>query len=263
MDLGLKGKTAIVTAASKGIGRAIAHGLAAEGTNVVMGSRDQAAIESAAAAIRSATGANVVALTADVTREADNRRIVDTAVERFGSIDILINNAGGPKPGQFATLNDADWQAGFELTLMSVVRLTRLCVPHMRQRGGGRIINVESSSVKVPIDNLLLSNSIRSAVIGLAKTLSLELAGDNILVNTVCPGRIHTDRIDQLDRVMAERSGQSFEAVRTASVAAIPLGRLGTPEEFANMVVFLASEPASYITGVTICVDGGATKAVY
>src|SRR5205823_577302 len=151
--LGLKGKVAIVAAASKGLGRGVARGLAAEGARVVLGSRDQAAIERAAEEIRGETGAEVVPLAADVTRQEDLRRLVDTAVTRFGRVDVLINNAGGPKPGQFETVDDADWERAFHLTLMSAVDLTRLCIPHMRRGGGGRIVNLVSSSVKVPIEN--------------------------------------------------------------------------------------------------------------
>ncbi|MHB1134348.1 MAG: SDR family oxidoreductase [Chloroflexota bacterium] len=258
MDLGLRDKVAIVTAASQGMGKAVALGLAREGAKVAICSRRQEAISAAGEEIERATGSEVLALAADVTRPEDIERVVASTMQRFGRLDVLVTNAGGPPAGKFDDFaDDAAWQAAFNLTLMSVVRLVRAAVPHMRAQGGGRIINIQSLSVKQPIDSLILSNAVRPGVIGLAKTLSFELAGDNILVNNVCPGRIATARVTENDQARAQREGRSLEEVTKQQQATVPLGRYGQPEEFANMVVFLASERASYITGATIQVDGG------
>jgi 3-oxoacyl-[acyl-carrier protein] reductase len=173
-----------------------------------------------------------------------------------------VNNAGGPPPGTFETLTDEQWRQAVELTLMSAVRLTRLALPHLRMQGGGRIINLTSSSTREPIPNLLLSNAIRAAVAGWAKTLSLELAPENILVNCVAPGRIDTERLKELDRANAQRQGRTEEEVRRANETAIPLARYGRPDEFAAAVAFLASDRASYITGITLYVDGGKLACV-
>jgi len=271
MDLGLRGKTAIVAAASKGLGKGVARALAVEGANVVMFSRVEASIQAAAAEIQAAVaegaagsaGAAVVGLAADVTQLADLERVVATTVERFGGVDILFNNAGGPKPGVFDTLSDADWQSAFELNLLAAIRLTRLCLPHMRAKHWGRVITSTSSSVKQPIPNLMLSNAVRSATTAWSKTLSDQVAQDGITVNTLAPGRIDTERIRQIDDDLAQRQGRSREEVERDSLAIIPLRRYGRPEEFGAAAAFLASEPASYITGVTLLVDGGLFRGTY
>jgi 3-oxoacyl-[acyl-carrier protein] reductase len=177
-------------------------------------------------------------------------------------VDILVANAGGPPLGAFDQMSDEDWQAAFELTLLSTIRLIREVLPHMRKRRWGRIINIQSSSVKQPIDGLILSNGIRPGVVGLSKTLATELGKDNILINTVCPGRILTDRLQSGLRRRAQQAGKSLEEYLPTSAAEIPLARIGSPEEFANMVVFLASERASYVTGATIQVDGGLIRSL-
>jgi 3-oxoacyl-[acyl-carrier protein] reductase len=265
MDLGLRGKTALVAAASKGLGKAVARALAQEGANVAIFSRDDAAIQAAAQEIESvaADGAQVLALSADVTNPADVERVVRAAVERFGGVDILYNNAGGPKPGYFDTLADEDWQQAFELNLMSAIRLTRACLPYMRQKRWGRIITGTSSSVKQPIENLMLSNSIRSATTAWSRTLADQVAGDGITVNTLAPGRIKTERTVQLDEDTARRTGRSLDEIIRERLAAIPVGRYGDPAEFGAAAAFLASEQASYITGVTLLVDGGQFRGTY
>ena len=264
MNLGLQGKVAIVLAASKGLGRASAAALAAEGALVTIGARHSEVLEKAAQDIRDESGSKVLAVPCDVTKPEDLEAIVAATLSEFGRIDILVNNAGGPPPGTFEQFSDAQWEAAFQQNLLSNVRLIRLVLPHMRALHQGRIINIVSTSVKQPIDGLLLSNAIRTGVVGLAKTLSIELGPDNITVNNVCPGRILTDRIRQNSR-MAERmqQGQSEEEVLREVSRDIPLGRIGKPEELAALVAFLASDQASYITGTTIQVDGGLTRALF
>jgi 3-oxoacyl-[acyl-carrier protein] reductase len=255
-------KIAIVTASSRGIGRATAEILAAEGARITICARTAAAVTSAAEQIRGRTGADVLALEADVTRAEDIERIVARTVEAYGTVNILVNNAGGPPPGTFDTLGDSEWQAGFELTLLSVIRMTRAVLPHMRRAGGGAIVNLQSTSVKAPIDNLMLSNAIRTGVIGLAKSLSFELAKDGIRVNNVLPGAIMTDRQREMLALQSTRSGKSVEELVRLKEAAIPLGRLGEPEDLGNMIVFLVSERARYVTGVTVQVDGGMVRSL-
>ena len=262
MELGLKGKVAIVAASSKGLGKACALGLAAEGARVVMCARTEAELIAAANEVREKTKAEALAVPADVSRLADIQRVVTKAVEAFGGVDVLITNAGGPPPGLFDQMADAQWQAAFELNLLSTVRFIREVLPHMRKKRWGRIINIQSSSVKQPIDGLILSNAIRPGVVGLAKTLAVELAKDNILINTVCPGVILTDRLRSFVTHQARQTGKSFEEYLPTWVANVPLGRIGIPEEFACMVVFLTSERASYITGVTVQVDGGMVRGI-
>ncbi len=264
MNLGLQDKVAIVLAASKGLGRASAEALAAEGAWVVIGSRNRQQLEQTARDIRDKTGSKVLAVPTDVTKPNDLTAIVDATVREFGRVDILVNNAGGPPPGTFEQFGDAQWEAAFQLNLLSNVRMVRLVLPHMRKLQKGRIINIVSTSVKVPIDGLLLSNAIRTGVVGLAKTLSIELAPDNITVNNVCPGRILTDRIRQITRIEEKvQQGMSEEEVLREASRDIPLGRIGKPEELAALVAFLASEQAGYITGTTIQVDGGLTRALF
>ncbi len=262
MDLGLTGKVVLVAASSKGIGKATAMGFAAEGARVAMLARTAPDLAQSAEEIRAATGAEVLAVPADVTRAEDIRRAVQATAERWGLINVLVTNAGGPPPGVFAAMDDAAWQAAFELNLLSAIRLTREVLPHMRQAGGGAIINIQSTSVKAPIDNLILSNTIRPGVVGLAKSLSRELGKDRIRVNTVLPGAILTDRQRQMMRVSGQRLGKSPEEVLRLREAEIPLGSLGAPEDVANLVVFLASDRARYITGATIQVDGGAVRSI-
>lgn len=264
MDLGLKDKVAIVLAASKGLGRASAAALAAEGASVTIGARNAQTLEQTAREIEGASGSQILAVPTDVTKPEDIDAIVAATVQRFGRVDILVNNAGGPPSGTFEKFGDAQWQAAFELNLLSVVRLVRQVLPHMRTTGSGRIINIVSTSVKQPIDGLLLSNAIRSGVVGLAKTLSLELAPANITVNNVCPGRIFTDRIRNLYLTPEKMPpGKSEDEVLQDIAKDIPMKRIGQPAELGALVAFLASQQAAYITGTTIQVDGGLVRSLF
>ncbi|MGN7175220.1 SDR family oxidoreductase [Cytobacillus sp. SAFR-174] len=261
MDLNLKNKKALVVASSQGLGKAIAAQLAKEGTRVMITSRDEAKLKSVQKEFRDQFNADVEYYRADVTNPEDIKNLIQHTAETLGGIDILINNAGGPPGGTFENLTDEDWEKAFQLNLLSHVRLIREALPELK-KNGGRIINIASSSIKQPIPGLLLSNTFRLGIVGLTKTLSEELADYNILINTVAPGRIATDRVDYLDQHNADRQNITKEEVAERAKSKIPLGRYGTPEEFANMVTFLASDASSYVTGSSILVDGGMVKAL-
>ncbi len=262
MDLALRGRCAIVCAASRGLGRAVAVSLAREGASVAICGRTAATLEAAAAAISAETGGRVIPIVADVARATDVGRLVAESARALGAVDILVTNTGGPKSALFEALTDDDWQAAIESLLMSVVRLSRAVIPHMRQRHGGRMIYVTSVSAKQPIEALALSNALRAGLTGLAKTLAVELAADNILVNCVAPGYTRTDRVVELAEAAATREGVTIEAVQKRTEAMIPLGRLASPEEFGDVVAFLASARASYLTGTTLQIDGGYVKGL-
>jgi 3-oxoacyl-[acyl-carrier protein] reductase len=259
MDLGLRNKVAVVAASSGGIGRAVAEVFAQEGARVVVNGRHEETLSATAQEIREKTGAEVEAVVGDVARPDDCDRLIEQAVSRFGGIDALFTNAGGPPSKPFEDLTDDDWESAFNLTLMSAVRLMRSALPHLRQSRGA-VVNLTSISVKQPVPELILSNSLRPGVVGLGKSLSELWAADGIRVNDVGPGLIWTDRQRYLADVRAKNAGVSMDEMMKRQEATIPLGRFGTPEEVANLVVFLCSPAAAYITGMTIMVDGGLYK---
>ena len=262
MDLGLQGKVAIVAASSKGLGKATAIQLAREGAHVVMCSRSAERIAAAvdevsAEATRYENGGSAIGMAADVRVQDDVDRLVALAVDTFGRVDILVCNAGGPPAGTFESLDVEAFQDAVELNLMSTVRLCKSAVPLMKDQGGGSIVIITSISVKQPIAGLILSNTARTGVVGLAKSMATELGAYGIRVNNVGPGPTRTDRILDLARQRAESGGMTLDDALSDDASAIPLGRLGEPEEFANVVTFLASPAASYVTGITLQVDGG------
>lgn len=262
MNLGLKDKVALVAASSKGLGRASAEAIAAEGGKVTICARNAEMLEKTRAEM-AAAGYDVLAVAADMTSAADIENAVTRTVEHFGGLHILVTNAGGPPPGYFPDFDDAIWEAAVNLSLMSTVRLIRAALPHMEAAGWGRIINVTSISVKEPVDNLLLSNAVRPAVHGLAKTLANQVAGKGITINNVMPGYTLTDRVQQLAEARAKDSGKTPEEIVAGMGQPVPLGRVGRPEEFGAVVAFLASEKASYLNGVSIPIDGGYIKAAF
>lgn len=262
MDLSLTGKVAIVCGASKGLGKAAALALAAEGARVAIVARGSDALEAAAAEIRSATGSSVLPIAADLGQPEAIDRVVRDASWTFGGLDVLVTNAGGPRSALFDALTEDDWRAAIDLTLLSVVRLCMRAVPQMRRRGGGRIINITSVSAKQPVDGLMLSNALRPAVVGFSKTLAAELAPERILVNCVSPGYTRTDRVTEVVNATALREGVDRAVVEQRLTASIPAGRLGEPRELADLIAFLASDRASYITGATIQVDGGYVRSL-
>jgi 3-oxoacyl-[acyl-carrier protein] reductase len=262
MDLGLNDKAALVTAASKGLGKAIALRLAQEGAHVIICARGKEQLEKTAAEIRTETGRQVVPIEADISDPKTADTLVASTVERLGRLDVLVTNAGGPPPGQFLDLTPEDWETGARLTLMSAVRLLYAAVPVMKRQSEGSILAITSITVKQPLPNLVLSNSLRLSIIGLIKTLADELAPFNIRVNGICPGWTHTDRMDQLLRDRAKRKLTTLEEEAAKVAIDIPMGRMGTPKEFAKAAAFLVSPAASYITGVSLLVDGGMYRGV-
>ena len=262
MDLGIKGKTAFVAAASEGLGKAVALRLAAEGAHVVICARNKERIQATLKDIEHA-GPQIRAegFVTDLGSAEDIEKLGEQLRDRQLNIDILVNNAGGPPPGLFEDIQDSQWQQAFDLTMMSAVRMTRLVLANMRAQRWGRIINIASYSVKQPMAEMMLSNSIRMSVVGWAKTLSNEVACDGITVNNVCPGWTRTGRVDQLLQARAHSTGVAQAELERTLLAAIPSKRMGEVNELADVVAFLASQNAAYVTGTTIPVDGGAVSA--
>jgi 3-oxoacyl-[acyl-carrier protein] reductase len=262
MDLGLRGKVALVAASSRGLGRAVAEELAAEGTQLVLCSRREDVIRGAAAEIGASYGVTALGIAADLAQVGESERVVRQAIEELGRVDVLVTNAGGPPAGPFESHDDEAWRSAIDLNLQSVIGLMRGVLPGMKDRQWGRIINVTSIAVKQPVENLVLSNSVRAAVTGLARSLANEVAQFGITVNNVLPGYTRTERVDELADFTAKQKGISADEARAIWEHQIPMRRLGEPREFAAMVAFLASERASYITGTSITVDGGWVKSL-
>jgi len=262
VNLGLKDRAALVTGASRGLGRAVAERFAAEGANVVVNSRSPDTLEAAARDIARATGRRVVAVSGDVADEGFCKDLAAHAAREFGRLDILVANAGGPPPGGVDDFAPAAYRRALDLNLMSTVQLTLAALPEMRRNGWGRIVAITSVAVKQPVRGLLLSNTARPGVVGFIKTISRDLAPEGILCNVAAPGFIHTARVESLMETRAAARGTAPDTVRAEITADIPAGRMGTPLEFANAVVFLASEAASYITGHTLQVDGGMVRGL-
>lgn len=263
MDLGLKGKVALVAASSKGLGFAVAEELAAEGAHLIMNGRGEENLSDAASSIEQRFGLEVLAVAGDVSDRADAERIITAGIERFGQIDILITNSGGPPAGRFDDLSADQWDAAVRTLLNSVTDMTRLVLPGMKERKWGRILNITSIAAKQPVANLILSNSLRAGVTGFSKTLAAEVGEYGITVNTILPGYTATERVEELAQNLAEKEGVDTRVIRSRWEAEIPLGRLAEPREFAAMAAFLVSERASYITGSSAAVDGGWIRSLF
>ena len=261
MDLNLTDIPVLVCASSAGLGKAAALEFAREGANVMVCGRREAELQGVVAEIKAATGRDARYTVADLTQPEQITGVVDATVAAFGGLYTLVNNGGGPPAGPFDAFDDAAWISAFDLTLLSFIRTIRAALPHMRQRGGGRIVNFTSSSFKSPIENLILSNTFRMGVLGMTKTLAGEVGKDGILANVLGPGRIQTDRITQLDTMRATKAGKTMEDIRTETARTIPVGRYGVPDEMAKLAVFLGSPANTYITGQAMLVDGGMVKS--
>ncbi|WP_094604399.1 Putative ketoacyl reductase [Sporomusa silvacetica DSM 10669] len=261
MNLGLKDKAILVMASSTGLGKAAALEFSKEGAKVMLFSHDETKLKVAQAEIKAETGNEPAYTVGDITVYGDIKKVVQATIDAFGPVYALVNNSGGPPAGSFDSFADEDWQKAYELNLLAYIRTIREVLPYMRKAGEGRIVNYTSSSVKQVLDNLILSNTFRMGVMGLTKTLSQELGKDSILINVMGPGRIGTDRIKYLDSVRAKKADTTVEDIYENAIKAIPLGRYGEPEEYAKLTVFLCSAANTYITGQTMLVDGGLTKA--
>ncbi len=263
MDLQLHDKTVLVTASSKGLGKATALEFAREGATVILSSRNETSLQDTLKEIKELTGNhNIYYKTCDMASREDISDLFTWIQKVIGNVDILINNTGGPTAGGFKDVTDEDWVTAFEKNLLSYIRTTRAVLPQMQTNNFGRIINISSSSTKEVIDGLILSNTFRSGMVGLTKTLAREYANHNILVNTIGPGRIATDRVAELDQIAAERQNISIDQIIKRSEQLIPVGRYGQPEEFAKVLLFLASPVNTYMTGQSLVIDGGMLKAL-
>lgn len=262
MDLGLKGRVALLAASSKGLGKAVAEELAAEGVSLVLCARGKEALDATAAFIRARYDVPVLAVPADVGVRGESARVAASGIEEFGRIDILLTNSGGPPPGPFESLSAETWDKAYALVLASVVEFVRAVLPGMKERRWGRILNVTSIAAKQPVDNLMLSNSIRSAVTGFARTLATETAPFGVTVNNLLPGFTATDRMVELSEATAQKESITAEQALKKFTAAVPMGRMAEPREFAALAAFLASERAGYITGQSMAVDGGWIRAL-
>ena len=262
MDLGLKGKVAFVAGGSQGLGKAVAMEMSREGAKIAICALDDPELPKAVEEIRLATGGEIIGIPVNLSEAEQARDFIRKGIEYFGTVNILVNNAGGPPDRTFLEVDDDQWDLGIRLNLLSTIIMTREVVPIMMEKRWGRIINMTSISVKQPIDGLILSNTVRSGVIGFAKTLSNELAPFNVTVNNVCPGYTMTERVRKLSVDVAKKRGTTPEAVIKSWESLIPMGRLGTPEEFADLVTFLASERSGFITGASIQIDGGYYKGI-
>ena len=260
MDLGLKDKRALVTGASRGLGYATASLLAKEGCKVAINGRDEGKIKAAAEKLQEATGSQTIGFAGDVSDAAVPEKLVQQSVEAFGGLDFLITNSGGPTPGSIESLDDAAWQKGIDSCLMAHVRLIKAALPYLRKSDTASVLTVTSYSVKQPIQNLLISNSVRAATVGLTKSLALELGKEGIRLNSILPGWTETERVTELMTVRAQANNSTVEEEMRKLTEQSALGRIGQPEEFANAAVFLVSPAASYITGVMLNVDGGTYK---
>ncbi len=263
MDLSIKGKNAIVCASSHGLGKSAAVDLAKEGVNLAICSRNQEKINLVKSEIEQVSDVKVVAIQADLGSENDIDTLFYTAKEQLKTVDILVNNNGGPPPSTFEELTDEEWQKAFNGTMMSAIRLSRLVLPDMKKRNWGRIINISSISVKTPVNGLFLSNSLRMGVLGWAKALSDEVAPNGVTVNTVCPGTTKTERIQEILKAQSESSGKDRKEIEEAIAMNIPMKRIGDASDLSALIAFLASEKASYMTGLAIQVDGGSARTFY
>lgn len=261
MEYNLSGKTALIAASSQGLGYSIAEQLVKEGANVMISGRDEEKLKQKIEGLQKAGTGNAAYQKADLTNAGEIKQLISKTIETFGSMHILVNNAGGPPAGSFTDFSDEDWQAAFQLNLLSYVRLIREALPYLKKQGG-KILNIASSSIKEPIPGLILSNTFRTGIVGLSKTLASEFAPFNILINTIAPGRIATDRIIHLDQVNADKQGVDREMIEKQMKEQIPLKRYGTPEEFAKVAAFLVSDANTYMTGSAFLVDGGLVKSI-
>ncbi|MFH1186405.1 MAG: SDR family oxidoreductase [Chloroflexota bacterium] len=262
MDLQLKDKRALVASASRGLGYAVGLGLAQEGCRVALNSRDEGRVKAAAGKMSAETGGKVIGLAGDVSDASFPAQLIDAAVKSLGGLDLLVTNAGGPPAGAFESFDEATWQKALDLSFMSHVRLIRAALPHLRRSKAASVLTMTSYTVKQPMLNLVLSNSIRLATVGLTKTLALELGGDGIRFNSILPATIDTDRVRELAQFRADKNGTSLSEEQAKDAQKSVFGRIGRPEEFANVAVFLLSPAASYITGMMMVVDGGQYKGM-